>query len=272
MRPSTFVIATVSVAAVMALMPGVANARPDADAPKADAALDTNSDIVVTARQRAEDLEKVPLAVSVVGGALLDRSYTVNTSQLSLLVPALNYSSANPRNTAFTIRGLGSSVVAVSQANDGLEPGVGFYVDQVYHARPATAAFDFSDIQQIEVLRGPQGTLFGKNTTAGAITITTRAPTFTPEASEELSVGSYNFVQAKASASGPLIGDTVAFRLSGLVTRRDGVIDNVRTGAKENGIGNQAVRAQILFKPTADFQLRLTGDFTNFESECCTQV
>ncbi|MFX7845401.1 hypothetical protein ABTK14_24390, partial [Acinetobacter baumannii] len=71
MRPSTFVIATVSVAAVMALMPGVANARPDADAPKADAALDTNSDIVVTARQRAEDLEKVPLAVSVVGGALL---------------------------------------------------------------------------------------------------------------------------------------------------------------------------------------------------------
>ncbi|PMZ42879.1 TonB-dependent receptor plug domain-containing protein, partial [Pseudomonas sp. FW306-02-H05-AA] len=91
-------------------------------------------------------------------------SYTVNTNQLSLLVPALNYSSANPRNTAFTIRGLGSSVVAVSQANDGLEPGVGFYVDQVYHARPATAAFDFSDIQQIEVLRGPQGTLFGKNT------------------------------------------------------------------------------------------------------------
>ncbi|WP_426258411.1 TonB-dependent receptor [Sphingomonas sp. DC1600-2] len=272
MRPSTFVIATVSVAAVMALMPGVANARPDADAPKADAAIDPNSDIVVTARQRAEDLEKVPLAVSVVGGALLDRSYTVNTSQLSLLVPALNYSSANPRNTAFTIRGLGSSVVAVSQANDGLEPGVGFYVDQVYHARPATAAFDFSDIQQIEVLRGPQGTLFGKNTTAGAITITTRAPTFTPEASEELSVGSYNFVQAKASASGPLIGDTVAFRLSGLVTRRDGVIDNVRTGAKENGIGNQAVRAQILFKPTADFQLRVTGDFTNFESECCTQV
>ncbi|MES2067120.1 MAG: TonB-dependent receptor [Pseudomonadota bacterium] len=272
MRPSTFVIATVSVAAVMALMPGVANARPDADAPKADAALDTNSDIVVTARQRAEDLEKVPLAVSVVGGALLDRSYTVNTSQLSLLVPALNYSSANPRNTAFTIRGLGSSVVAVSQANDGLEPGVGFYVDQVYHARPATAAFDFSDIQQIEVLRGPQGTLFGKNTTAGAITITTRAPTFTPEASEELSVGSYNFVQAKASASGPLIGDTVAFRLSGLVTRRDGVIDNVRTGAKENGIGNQAVHAQILFKPTTDFQLRVTGDFTNFESECCTQV
>lgn len=265
--------ATFSVTAFCGAMPAVVSAK-DAPplVPAADGSAEGAGDITVTARRRSEDLEKIPLAVSVVGGALIERSYTVNTNQLSLLVPSLNYSSANPRNTAFTIRGLGSSVVAVSQANDGLEPGVGFYVDQVYHARPATAAFDFSDIAQIEVLRGPQGTLFGKNTTAGAISITSKAPTFTPEASEELSVGSYNFVQAKASASGPLIGDTLAFRISGLTTRRDGVIDNVRTGARENGIGNQAVRGQLLFKPTSDFQLRLTADFTNFESECCTQV
>lgn len=134
--------------------------------------MDNGSDelpqIIVTARRRAEDAQSVPGAVSVVSGELLDQSYAVNTSLLSQLVPSLNYSSANPRNTAFTIRGLGSSVVAVSQANDGLEPGVGYYVDQVYHARPATAAFDFSDIGQIEVLRGPQGTLFGKNTTAAS--------------------------------------------------------------------------------------------------------
>ena len=236
------------------------------------AASDGVPDITVTARRRPEDVEAVPLAVSVIGRDLLDRSYTVNTQQLSLLVPALNYSSANPRNTAFTIRGLGSSVVAVSQANDGLEPGVGFYVDQVYHARPATAAFDFTDIDQIEVLRGPQGTLFGKNTTAGAISITTRLPSFTPEATEEFSVGSYNFVQAKASASGPLFGDTVAFRISGLSTRRDGVIRNAVTGQDHNSIGNQAVRGQVLIKPSEAFQLRLTADFTNFESNCCTQV
>jgi iron complex outermembrane receptor protein len=198
-------------------------------------------EITVTARRRAEDAQRIPGSLSVVGGELLDRSYTVNTQQLSQLVPALNYSSANPRNTAFTIRGLGSSVVAVSQANDGLEPGVGFYVDQVYHARPATAAFDFSDIAQVEVLRGPQGTLFGKNSTAGAINITTREPTFKPEATEEISVGSFNFVQARAAASGPLT-DTLAFRISGVSTRRDGVIDNVRTGQDHNGIGNQAVR------------------------------
>ncbi len=228
-------------------------------------------EITVTARRRAEDAQRIPGSLSVVGGALLDRSYTVNTQQLSQLVPTLNYSSANPRNTAFTIRGLGSSVVAVSQANDGLEPGVGFYVDQVYHARPATAAFDFSDISQVEVLRGPQGTLFGKNSTAGAINITTRAPTFKPEASEEISVGSFNFVQVRAAASGP-ISDTLAFRVSGVSTRRDGVIDNVRTGRDQNQIGNQAVRGQLLFKPSEMFQIKLSADFTNFQSNCCTQV
>jgi iron complex outermembrane receptor protein len=227
--------------------------------------------ITVTARRRSEDVQSVPASISVVRSDLLDQSYTVNTGQLSLLVPTLNYCSANPRNTAFTIRGLGSSVVAVSQANDGLEPGVGFYVDQVYHARPATAAFDFADIDQIEVLRGPQGTLFGKNSTAGAINITTKLPTFSPEATEEVSYGSRNFLQAKASASGP-ITDTLAFRVSGLSTRRDGVIHNVVTGRDQNTIGNKAVRGQLLFKPNEAFQLRLIADFANFKSNCCTQV
>lgn len=238
---------------------------------EASIATSSTTDITVTARRRAEDAQSVPIALSVVGGALLDRSYTVNTQQLSQLVPTVSYSSANPRNTAFTIRGLGSNVVAVSQSNDGLEPGVGFYVDQVYHARPATAAFDFTDIGQIEVLRGPQGTLFGKNTTAGAISVSTQLPSFTPEASEEVSFGNKYFVQAKASASGPLFGDVVAFRLSGLSTRRDGVIDNVRTGNDQNTIGNQAIRGQLLIVPSATFKLRLTADLTNFSSECCTQ-
>ncbi len=227
--------------------------------------------IIVTARRRAEDAETIPGSLSVVDRALLDRSYTVNTQQLSQLIPSLGYSSANPRNTAFTIRGLGSSVVSVSQANDGLEPGVGFYVDQVYHARPATAAFDFTDIDQVEVLRGPQGTLFGKNSTAGAISITTLPPSFTPEAREEISVGNQNFVQAKGSASGP-IGDALAFRLSLQSTRRDGVIRNVATGHYQNDLGNQAVRGQLLFAPADRFRVRLIADFANFQNECCTQV
>ncbi|MEH3121617.1 MAG: TonB-dependent receptor [Sphingomonas phyllosphaerae] len=228
-------------------------------------------DVIVTARRRAEDAQRVPGALSVVGGALIDQSYTVNTQGLTTLIPTLNYSSANPRNTAFTIRGLGSSVVAVSQANDGLEPGVGFYVDQVYHARPATAAFDFADIEQVEELRGPQGTLFGKNTTAGALNITTRAPSFTREGFAELSYGDYNFVQARGWASGP-ITDTIAYRISGVSTRRDGVLDNVRTGRAANTIGTQAVRGQLLFKPDDTIQMRVIADFTNFQAYCCGQV
>ena len=228
--------------------------------------------VIVTARRRSEDAQAVPGSLSVVGGNLLDRSYTVNTQQLSQLVPSLNYSSANPRNTAFTIRGLGSSVVAVSQANDGLENGVGFYVDQVYHARPATVAFDFSDIEQVEVLRGPQGTLFGKNTTAGAISVTSRAPTFTPEAQAEASYGSYNFGQAKLALSGPVVDGLLAARISAVTTTRDGVIHNIRSGIDHNEIDNQAVRGQLLFTPVPNLKLRIIADYTQFDSNCCTQV
>lgn len=149
-----------------------------ADDARIDARLDR---ITITARRREERLQSVPIAVSVVRSDLLDSSGTVNTQSLAQLVPALYYNSANPRNRAYTIRGLGSNTLSVSAANDGIEPGVGFYVDGVYHGRPATAAFDFTDIERIEILRGPQGTLFGKNTTGGAINITSRAPAFAPE-------------------------------------------------------------------------------------------
>ncbi|UPG96541.1 TonB-dependent receptor [Luteibacter aegosomatissinici] len=230
----------------------------------------TLESVTVSARQRDENLQKVPLAVSVVSGEWLDRSYTVNTQQLSLLVPSLYYNSANPRNTAYTIRGLGSNTLSVSAANDGIEPGVGFYVDGVYHGRPATAAFDFTDIDRIEVLRGPQGTLFGKNTTAGAINITSRLPTFQPEGSGEISLGEQGFVQAKGTVSGPLT-QTVAGRLSVQYTERDGTLHNVTTGKDENELNNYAVRGQLLFKPDDSLNIRLIGDVSNLDSDCCTQ-
>ena len=240
--------------------PAAAVAQPEPDA------------VTVTARRHPEDAQKIPISLSVVSADLIEKSYTVNTRDLTTLVPALNYSSANPRNTAFTIRGLGSSVVAVSQANDGLEPGVGFYVDQVYHARPATAAFDFVDVERVEVLRGPQGTVFGKNTTAGAIHLITKPPSFTPDATAEISYGDYNFVQLRAAASGPILGDTIAARISALVTRRDGVIRNVRTGQLHNNVNNEALRGQLLWAPSTDLSFKLTIDYANFRSNCCTQV
>ena len=227
--------------------------------------------VIVTARRREENLQSVPAAISVVGGDLLDSSYTVNTQQLSQLVPALYYNSANPRNTAYTIRGLGSNTLSISAANDGIEPGVGFYVDQVYHGRPATASFDFTDIERVEVLRGPQGTLFGKNTTAGAIHIISREPTFEPEGNFEVSYGDEDFVQAKGGISGPLFKDVVAGRLSAQITQRDGLLTNVNTGEKLNELDNYAVRGQLLFMPTDNLRLRLIGDVSDLDSACCTQ-
>jgi iron complex outermembrane recepter protein len=231
---------------------------------------DRLEEVLVTARRREENLQSIPAAISAISGALLDDSYTANTQQLSLLVPSLYYNSANPRNTAYTIRGLGSNTLSISAANDGIEPGVGFYVDQVYHARPATAAFDFTDIERVEVLRGPQGTLFGKNTTAGAIHILSREPTFEPEASVEASIGNNDYLQAKGSFSGPM-SDAVAGRLSVQYTRRDGVIHNVVTDQDLNTLNNFAVRGQLLFKPTDDLKLRLIGDISDLNSVCCTQ-
>lgn len=261
--------ATVSRADPAPAQPSGDESTLEADATPSGAALEP---VIVTARRRAEDAQQVPASFNAIGGELLDRTNTVNIDQLSELVPALNYTSPNPRNTAYTIRGLGSSVVAIAQANDGLEPGVGFYVDQVYHARPATAAFDFSDIDQVEVLRGPQGTVFGKNTTAGAIHITTRAPNFDFAAQEEGSLGGYDYVQAKGMVTGTLVDDLVAGRFSALLTRRGGTLDNVTVGGTDNNVHTDGVRGQILIRPSDTLQVRVTGDYSDFDSHCCTQV
>ena len=262
----------VVLAAASACLPTLAvAAQPAATRSSSDARATVLESVLVTARRREENLQSVPAAVSVVSGDLLDSSYTVNTQQLSQLVPALYYNSANPRNTAYTIRGLGSNTLSISAANDGIEPGVGFYVDQVYHGRPATASFDFTDIERVEVLRGPQGTLFGKNTTAGAIHIISREPTFEPEGNFEVSYGDEDFVQAKGGISGPLFKDVVAGRLAAQITQRDGLLTNVNTGEKLNELDNYAVRGQLLFARTDNLRLRLIGDVSDLDSACCTQ-
>jgi iron complex outermembrane receptor protein len=237
----------------------------------ADAAVGVEP-VVVTARLRQEEAQTVPTSLSVITEKALEVTSTYNLTQFVQLVPSVNYNSPNPRNTALTIRGLGSSVVAIAQANDGLEPGVGFYVDQVYHARPATAAFDFNDIERVEVLRGPQGTVFGKNTTAGAVNITTRAPSFHVEGEGEVSYGNYNYRQAKASVSGPILGDLIAGRLSLVSTTRDGTLHNVNLGGWDNGVNDQSIRAQLLFQPRPNLSYRVSFDDNRIDEKCCTQV
>ena len=127
--------------------------------------------IIVTARRRQETAQAVPLAISVIRGDSIEATGNFNVVKLQTLAPTLTVYTSNPRNTAVNIRGLG---VPFGLTSDGFEQGVGIYVDDVYNARVAAATFDFLDVEQVEVLRGPQGTLYGKNTTAGAINITTK--------------------------------------------------------------------------------------------------
>ncbi|WP_375250025.1 TonB-dependent receptor, partial [Sphingomonas sp.] len=216
-----------------------------------------------------ESVQTVPLAVSVIGGSALAETGVYNVNRLTQIQPTLQFYSTNPRNSAANIRGLGAPF---GLTNDGIEQGVGIYVDQVYYSRIASATFDFTDTERIEILRGPQGTLYGKNTTAGAINITTRKPSFTPEARVEFSTGNYDFIQAKASASGPLIEDRLAIRLSASVTSRRGTIYNVATGVHANGQDNKSVRGQLLWQPTDNLDLTLYGDYNFQNPDCCVQI
>ena len=143
----------------------------------------------------------MPIPLSVLSGELAENAGAFNVNRVKELIPTVQFYSSNPRNSSVTIRGIGAPF---GLTNDGIEPGVGLYIDGVFFARPAAATLDFLDVERVEVLRGPQGTLFGKNTTAGAINVTSRRPGFTPRTEAELAFGSYEFVQAKGSVSGPL--------------------------------------------------------------------
>ncbi|AZI27479.1 TonB-dependent receptor [Pedobacter sp. G11] len=218
---------------------------------------DTQLDeIVVTSRRRSEVLQDVPIPITVIGGQAAENAGAFNVNRLKELVPSVQLYASNARNTTLNIRGLGSTF---GLTNDGIDPGVGFYVDGVYHARPAATSTDFLDIEQIEVIRGPQGTLFGKNTTAGAFNITTTKPTQTPTAKVEMSVGNYNFIQAKTSVSGG-VAKNLAAKISISGTQRDGTIWNTREERKYSGQNNLGFKGQLYFTPSDKLKVLLSGD------------
>jgi iron complex outermembrane receptor protein len=254
-----------------ALLCGVATAALAQPAPRAasagDAVQQANAveEIVVTARRRDENAQDVPIALTVVSSETLAASGAFTLGQVQQISPSLQVFSFNPRNTNVNIRALGSNVAF---SNDGLENGVGIYIDNVYFGRLGQSQFDLVDLQQIEVLRGPQGTLFGKNTTAGAINITSQAPSFTPEGSAEATIGDYGYSQLRASVSGPL-GDKAAARLSLAQTKRDGFLENVRTGQDLQDYENFTARGQLLLRPSDDLSIRLIADYSKQAALCC---
>ena len=224
--------------------------------------------VVVTSRRREETAQNVPIPISVVSGVAIAQAGAFNVNRVKELIPSVQLYSSNPRNTGINIRGVGSPF---GLTNDGLDPGVGFYVDGVYYARPAAATFDFIDIEQIEVLRGPQGTLFGKNTTAGAFNITTRKASFTPGLDFEVSYGNYGYIQAKSSITGPL-SKNLAARVSFSGTQRNGTIENVNTGKFTNEINNLGVRAQLLYEPSDNITITLSGDASEQRPDGYAQI
>ena len=231
-------------------------------------ASDAEPEIVVTARHRRETSQEVPLAISVVQGDHIDNTGAFNVGRLTQLTPTVQFASSNPRNSSVNIRGIGSPL---GLTNDGIEQGVGIYIDDVYSSRVASATFDFLDVDRIEILRGPQGTLYGKNTTAGAIVINTRQPTFTFEGRAELSVGNLGFKQAKAAVSGPL-SDKLAARLALSATSRRGTLYNVATGTWVNEQDNLGLRLQLLWHPSDNLDVTLSGDYNTQNPECCATV
>lgn len=207
--------------------------------------------ITVTARLRTEKQQDVPIALTALSGSQLDNLGTTQINQLQFLAPNLVVVTPNPRQTAFSIRGIGNNPAA-----DGLSASVGLYLDGVYLDRPGMVAFDLLDISQIEVLRGPQGTLFGKNTTGGAVSIQSQQPSFDFAAKGSASLGDYGLQQYQGTVSGPL-SDHWAYRVSGYVTYRGGYLRNVYTGGAGDSLDRQGLRAQLLYKPSDDFSWRL---------------
>jgi len=222
------------------------------------------ADVVVTARRTRERAEDVPIALSVLSGKQLQQTGGYTLADLQTDVPSLVAYQSNARNSSIGIRGIG-----VSSAADGLDTSVGVYVDGVYLGRPGMALEDLIDIDQLEVLRGPQGTLYGRNSSAGVLNITTDAPSFTFGGKAEASIGNYGYNQERISVTGPVYGDLAAFRLTAFNTQRDGVLPNTTTGIAGNSVGRDGARLQFLLEPTDKVSVRLIAEYSDENDTCC---
>lgn len=222
-------------------------------------------EIIVTATKREKSLQDVPIAVTAFSGAALEKSAIRDIRDLQALAPAMNVTqSAASYQTSLLIRGIGTSGF-----NPGLEPSVGVYVDGVYRSRTGSAIGDFLSLERAEVLRGPQSTLFGKNTSAGVLSLSTAKPEFEFGGKAAITYGNFNQQIFQGTVTGPLVADKLAVRLSGSSNDRDGFMTNLYDGSKINDRDRYAMRAQVLYTPTEEFSLRVIGDYSEIDEACC---
>ncbi|MGU3313916.1 TonB-dependent receptor [Sphingomonas sp. M6A6_1c] len=229
---------------------------------------ENTSDIVVTATRRSQRLSNVPIAVSAYGSTALRHSGATDIRQMAQLAPSLSVSSTGSEaNATARLRGIGTV-----GDNPGLESSVAVFIDGVYRSRTGSGLNDLGEVERIEVLRGPQGTLSGRNSSAGAISIYTKYPEFKFGGYGEASYGNYNAVRLAGALTGPVLKDTLAFRIDGVVARRDGFYTDVVNKTDYNDRNRYFVRGQLFFKPSTDLSLRLIGDYTYRNEKCCGAV
>lgn len=248
-------------AAVAATMPGVAMAQDQGDEP--DAGQGSNV-IIVTASKREQTLQETPIAVSVTSGETIEQAQIRDVLDLQTVTPSLRVSQLqSASSTTFIIRGFGNG-----DNNFGIEPSVGVFIDGVFRSRSAAALSDLNMVQRIEVLNGPQSTLFGKNASAGVISVVTKEPQYEFGGLVEASYGNYNALVLRGEVTGP-ISENIAFSLDGSYNRRDGYAHIVNLDKDISERNRWSARGQLLIEPTPDFKIRAIADYSKIDEACC---
>ncbi|MGF1550700.1 MAG: TonB-dependent receptor [Sphingomonadaceae bacterium] len=223
--------------------------------------------IIVTAQGREQILQDVPISVNVVSGEALENSGASDIRELNQLAPSLLVSSTgNEANGAARIRGIGTV-----GDNPGLESSVAVFIDGVYRSRTGNALSDLGPIERVEVLRGPQGTLFGRNASAGLLNIVTEGPRFDLAGYAAATYGNYDHIRAEAGINVPL-GTGAAFRLDGVYVNREGFYDDLINDIDVNNRDRFLVRGQFLVEPDPDVSLRFIADYSKKDERCCAAV
>ncbi len=225
------------------------------------------AEIIITAQGRAQALADVPLAVSAISADTLQQTGATDIRALNQVAPSLLVSSTGSEaNGSARIRGVGTV-----GDNPGLESSVAVFIDGVYRSRSGIGLSELGDLERIEVLRGPQGTLFGRNASAGIISIVSKSPEPSFSAGGEASYGNYDALRLQGFVNAPL-GDSVSGRLDGVFMRRDGFYRDVTNNRDVNNRNRYFLRGQLLFEPGSDLKIRLIGDYTHRDEDCCGAV
>lgn len=225
----------------------------------------SGGDIIVTATRRAQSLSDVPIAVSAISGEQLANSGTTDIRALNQLAPSLLVSGATSEvNFSARIRGVGT----VGE-NPGIESSVALFIDGVYRSRTGTGLSELGEIERIEVLRGPQGTLFGRNASAGLLNVVTKKPAFENYVYAAGTYGNYNQIRLEGGVNYELVEGKLAGKLEGVWNKRDGFVEDVVSDRSFNDRNRWLLRGQLYWEPSADFSIRLIGDYAKHREQCC---